>query len=43
MPRDWMSQQFHLVLETQGGPRELSAFSPGWNPDVGSNTSAKMG
>lgn len=28
-----MSQQPLLVLESQGGPREQSVFSPHWNPE----------
>lgn len=40
IPQDWMSQQFHLVLESQEGPRELSVFSPCGNTDVSSNTRA---
>lgn len=42
IPHDWMSQQSHPVLEDQGGPRELSVFSPCWNLEVDSNTSEEM-
>lgn len=33
-----------LVLESQGGPREMPGFSLHWNPEeVGSNSSRGMG